>query len=262
MSFSDVEHHIAVFDGCESLLHGDPKSADAQYAFTVLKLHANDQGIYAGQEGFMDTIKKGARSTVKWIKQIIQAIRDYMKGISREDRDRINKIDKILKELKIADYDPTEAYDAMMAPALVIKDKLETLREAAGDVIPGRSPIGASMERVDELIEFLKGDKEWTLYKSIDKLLAELKNTLTRVNSDLEKAVSGKKDDEDLPEETKKLAKLATGLASVVDLVVKFAERWAEQVTSHYSKYERELKSNLDRRDDLQKEKDRLEKKK
>lgn len=262
MSFSDVEHHIAVFDGCESLLSGNSKTANAQYAFTVLKLHAGDQGVYAGQEGFMDTIKKGARSTVKWIKQIIQAIRDYMKGISREDRARINEIEKYLKEFKAANYDPKEAYDAMMAPALVIKEKLEAVREAGEGAIPGRGPIGASMERVEELIDFLKGDEEWSLYKPIDKLLAELKNTLTRVNSDLEKAVAGKKDDEELSEETKKLVKLDTGLASVVDLVVKFAERWAVQVTSHYGKYERELKSNLDRRDDLQKEKDRLEKKK
>ncbi|EBY9764039.1 hypothetical protein D5W64_13075 [Salmonella enterica subsp. enterica serovar Saintpaul] len=262
MSFSDIEHFTSVFAGCESLLAGDSTAPDAKYAFTVLQLHANDHGFVAGQEGFMDAIKKGAASTVKWIKSIIRAIQDYLKGISREDRARINKINEMIKELKTDDYDPKDAYDAMIPPTLVIKKKLEGINDYAKELDVDLPSIEGCIKKADDALKYMEGDKEFGLYKELDALLSEVKNTLTRVNSTLEKIVSGKKDTDSLEADDKKAAKVATDLAATVELIVKLMERWGVQVTDHYSNWERRNKADTDRREDLEDEKDRLEKKK
>lgn len=77
MSFSDVEHFANMHAGCEALVSGDAKSPDAVYALTVLKLHAGDAGLYAGQEGFLDHIKAGAAKAGEWAKKIFEAIKKW-----------------------------------------------------------------------------------------------------------------------------------------------------------------------------------------
>lgn len=76
MSGSFIEHYTTMVSGCESINGGDYNTPDAKYAFTVLQLHANDVGLYAGQEGFIDEVKKGAKSLGKWILQLINDILD------------------------------------------------------------------------------------------------------------------------------------------------------------------------------------------
>lgn len=80
MSYSDVQHFGTILSGCEAFSNGKGGSPDAVYALTVFRLHANDQGLVAGQEGFMDAVKKGAGNIKEWIKKLIQAIRDYFKS--------------------------------------------------------------------------------------------------------------------------------------------------------------------------------------
>lgn len=78
-SFSDVEHFSTILSGCEAFSNGDTRSPDAVYALTVLQLHANDAGIHAGQEGFMDAIKKGAKKTKQWILDLVKAVRAWLR---------------------------------------------------------------------------------------------------------------------------------------------------------------------------------------
>lgn len=79
MSYSDIEHFSSIVSGCEALTNGNGNSPDGLYALTVLKLHANDAGLYAGQEGFVDAIKKGAKKTKQWILELVKAIRAWIK---------------------------------------------------------------------------------------------------------------------------------------------------------------------------------------
>lgn len=82
MSFSDVEHFGLMVDGCESIVQhsatGNGLNPAGQYALSVLKLHAQDAGFVAGQEGFLDNVKKGAASAKEWLIKLIQAIYDYL----------------------------------------------------------------------------------------------------------------------------------------------------------------------------------------
>lgn len=107
MSYSDVEHYATIISGCESLTSGNSKSPDAVYAFTVLQLHANDAGLVAGQEGFMDSIKAGAGNIKEWIKKLIQAIRDYFK--SKEGKGSAEEAEVIKKVGKVTEKKPTES---------------------------------------------------------------------------------------------------------------------------------------------------------
>lgn len=106
MSYSDVEHFATMVSGCEALTSGDPKSPDAVYAFTVLQLHAGDAGLVAGQEGFMDSIKAGAKNVKEWIKKLIQAIRDYFK--SKEGKGSAEQVAIIKKVAAAKETKPSE----------------------------------------------------------------------------------------------------------------------------------------------------------
>lgn len=79
MSYSDVEHYATMVSGCESLAYGNVNSANAHYAMTVLQLHANDAGLVAGQEGFLDHVKKGAKKAKEWVIALVQAVRAWLK---------------------------------------------------------------------------------------------------------------------------------------------------------------------------------------
>lgn len=80
MSYGEVEHFAAMVAGCESFNTGDVQAPDARYALSVLKLHANDMGLVAGQEGFLDSIKKGAQTIKQWFLSLVRAIKDFLQG--------------------------------------------------------------------------------------------------------------------------------------------------------------------------------------
>lgn len=80
MSISDIEHFSNMVSGCESISSGRLNDPDVKYAFAVLKLHNQDMGLVSGQEGFLDSIKKGASNAVKWVKQLILAIGNWIKN--------------------------------------------------------------------------------------------------------------------------------------------------------------------------------------
>lgn len=97
MSYSDVVHAINMVSGCESLVAGNHQDPNAVYAFTVLKLHAQDAGLVAGQEGFLDHVKKGASTVKEWIRKLIAAIMSYVTGSRKtlqEQRRQMEELDR------------------------------------------------------------------------------------------------------------------------------------------------------------------------
>ncbi|AEV89526.1 putative virion structural protein [Pseudomonas phage OBP] len=79
----ELEHFATMVSGCESinthLAKGTGLSADGEYAFTVLKLHASDAGFVAGTEGFLDNVKKGAKKGKEWFIAFFKALKDFFK---------------------------------------------------------------------------------------------------------------------------------------------------------------------------------------
>lgn len=81
MSFGEVEHFSTMLAGCESINSGNALTPDGHYAFAVLKVHAQDEGLIAGQEGFLDSIKKGAQKTGEFFIKLFKAIRDWFRNL-------------------------------------------------------------------------------------------------------------------------------------------------------------------------------------
>lgn len=263
MSFSDVEHVMTMMSGCESLLHGDPKSADAKYAFTVLKLHANDAGFVAGQEGFIDSIKKGASATVEWVKKLIQAIRDYLKGVSREDRDRINNIDKKLKALeKVEQYNGADAFDGVKGSAALVLKRLEGVAKDVEGTDISFPDVGALVKKMENLIEYMDGDSTKDFHKKVDSLLGDLNNAITSATSSLDKSVSGKKGEDKSLTDSEKFASTALkNLVSAKEAFSRFIDKYIQEVTNVYDRFKNKLEDQKGQHESLTKEKARLEKK-
>lgn len=118
MSFGEVEHFGTMLSGCESINSGNALTADGQYAFAVLKVHANDAGLYAGNEGFLDAIKRGANNVYEWIKKMIRAIRDWIRG-TKVDQE-VRKMEELAKA--------TESPDSQVA-AIKRMDVIKVLRQ-------------------------------------------------------------------------------------------------------------------------------------
>lgn len=103
MSFSDVEHFSSMVSGCESLNAHFTGKGDidnkGRYAFTVLKLHADDAGLVAGQEGFLDVIKKGAQTLKKWFLELLKAIGSFIDTVSGKNK-RIAELEREIERKK------------------------------------------------------------------------------------------------------------------------------------------------------------------
>lgn len=90
------EHEGEMLTGYDDLVEcvekGEPLTPDATYTYSVLKLHAQDEGVtVSGQEGFLDSIKRGASKVYEWIKALIKAIKEWLFGDKKKDYDEAKK---------------------------------------------------------------------------------------------------------------------------------------------------------------------------
>lgn len=95
-SLAGFEHEAELVTGYDDLVshheHQTPKTPEAVYTETVLKLEAGTYGIIDGQEGFLDNIKRGATKVYEWIKQLIKSIRDWFFGKSQKDMTEVKRV--------------------------------------------------------------------------------------------------------------------------------------------------------------------------
>lgn len=99
-----MNHSVRMFSGCESITNhistSIPLSENGQYAFTVLKLEAKKAGLHSGSESYIDYIKKGAKSTAKWIFELLKQIRDYFfGGRSKKVKEVVDSVEKAAKTI-------------------------------------------------------------------------------------------------------------------------------------------------------------------
>lgn len=119
MSFSDIEHFATVLSGCESINTGDRSSDDARYAFAVLKLHATDFSAHAGQEGFLDQVKKTAGNTKEWLIKLIKSIREFFFGNNTSKFKKAkSETEAVVKDIEKIDSHP-EAVIGKSVPELI-----------------------------------------------------------------------------------------------------------------------------------------------
>lgn len=100
MFYSEIDHFATMISGCESIDSGSPLTADGHYAFAVLKLHAGDAGLYAGQEGFLDSIKGAASQVKEWILNLIKAIRNWFRSRRKPTPEELKEIQGVAEFIK------------------------------------------------------------------------------------------------------------------------------------------------------------------
>lgn len=90
------EHEAEMLTGYDELAEciriKEPLTPNATYAHSVLRLHAQDEGVsVSGQESLLDSIKRGAAKVYEWIKALIKAIKDWLFGGKKKDYDEAKK---------------------------------------------------------------------------------------------------------------------------------------------------------------------------
>lgn len=146
----EMDHFVTMVHGCENinthLKTGCGLSYEGEYAFTVLKLHANDAGVYSGQEGFMDTIKQSAKNAKDFIELVIKTIIDAML-IYVGGRSGFNNLVKKFKNSSTAEMFKSAAKKA-----------------ADNELIPALQKVAAISESIisDEYQEFYRKELEET----------------------------------------------------------------------------------------------------
>lgn len=117
MSLGEIDHFATMLTGCENINSGGPLTPDGKYALGVLRLHAVDFGGIAGQEGFLDSIKRGASNIKEWIVKVLKAIWAFLTrkkkrtfkeperaNSNKEDHERVEEvIEKIPHVEKVAE---------------------------------------------------------------------------------------------------------------------------------------------------------------
>lgn len=169
MSFSDVEHFATILSGCEAISLGQYKDPDAAYASSVLQLHANDMGSYAGQEGFMEGIKKGAAKTGEFVKKLLEAIRKWFAEVFKSTKSKVAGI------FGKGDEEEKKAEAKKIAGSMV--SKVEAVKKAAEGVPEGVSAKGV-VDACDKVISAFKEDgRPASIVLAVNSLLDEIDKT-------------------------------------------------------------------------------------
>lgn len=133
----DFDHIITLTKGFEDLhedIKGNSESQDdALYTDTVLKLNDIDLTSVVGEEGFLDSIKRGAGKIKEWIMNLIRSIRSWLKG----DADK--KYEEAKKDLAKTDAGegPSE----------------KVVAEKALDIIKEDPKVSAPLRRMPESVK-------------------------------------------------------------------------------------------------------------
>lgn len=187
-----------MLSGCEAINLGDYKSPESKYAQGVLKLHANDAGIYAGQEGFLDSIKKGAKSVVDWVRRLIKGLVDWVKSvfskktidnvtITDENKEKFITAIKALKEtFSTVTEDQQKEAEVNLSAAVSAVDKLISAAGSNGNVGKQVEDLRSAMitisSKLDSVGKKLKegDDKKGNAVGKITTIMGRGMNALTK----------------------------------------------------------------------------------
>lgn len=244
MNYSDIEHASNMINGCESLISGN-KTPDATYAFAVLKLHASDAGFIDGQEGFLDAVKAGAKKGKEWLIKLIQYIKDFIKGISRDDRERIKTIDELSKKIKWEEHDfntQTFQYSGPIGRIKALTNDANVLAdlEAAID--------GIDKKNVHEFVG------------KLSRASNRLKDHVETLNKEVERETNKLGKDDKIPKELSDKAKDLKNNSEAANILSILVGKVYNDMTKYYESWHAQHKSNRARQEDLDKEKANLEK--
>lgn len=231
------EHEAEMLTGYDELADAvdatEPLSPEATYAYAVLKQHAQDDGVQlSGQEGFLDTIKRGAVKVYEWIKALIKAIKEWLFGPKKKEYEEAKKaiekdgdlveevkklggkgIDGVIHQDKVKLVTKQLPSDVKAGLDTAIKEEarnptfLETLKNVRSDMVDQLTTISVrqldmignaitEIKRLDPNGESLKKLGISHIYRSAD----ELQESVDRVRT-----IMGRVKDDGLPKMIKEI---------------------------------------------------------
>lgn len=113
MCFGEVDHFATMVAGCENISNGHTLTLDGKYALAVLKIHAQPpNSIVHGNEGFIDTVKRGANSIKEWFLSLLKAIGNFIKEITgRNKKQREQEAQLVLQQKEAVDKQKADEYE-------------------------------------------------------------------------------------------------------------------------------------------------------
>ncbi|QYN80125.1 hypothetical protein PQD71_gp201 [Kosakonia phage Kc263] len=231
------EHEVEMLTGFDELAecveNGLELTPSAKYTDSVLKLHAADEGMsVAGQEGFLDSIKRGAIKVYEWIKALIKAIKEWLFGPKKKEYDEAKKviekdgdlveevrklggkgIDGVIHQDKVKLLTKQLPSDVKVGIDTAIKEEarnptfLETLKNVRSDLVDQLTTISlrqldmignaiTEIKRLDPNGESLKKLEISPIYRSAD----ELQESIDKVRT-----IMGRVKDDGLPKMIKEI---------------------------------------------------------
>lgn len=129
--------------GFESIVAAGPSGSvdgfEATYAMTVFTLNDID---FAGTEGFLDSVKRGAKKVYEWIKDLIKTIRGWFTGSSKAEYEKAKKeitedlvLVNQIKKLKERGIDAYIQYDHEEGVSRIIKRMPADVKKAVNEEI-------------------------------------------------------------------------------------------------------------------------------
>lgn len=163
MSFGEVEHFATMLAGCESINSGVALDSNGRYAMGVLRLHANDLGLVAGQEGFLDAVKGAAANVKEWIMNLIKAIKNWFRSRRKPTAQELKDAKELAKFIK-----------TQLDPDTVLTEQLRKTKHMVGEWL-NYCDLSEERDNWNEVRkQFPKIDCVGTIRKKLDKLNTSL----------------------------------------------------------------------------------------
>lgn len=160
----EIIHYCNMAAGCESinsvLANGGKLTYEGRYAQAVLRLHAEDAGLIAGTESFLDSFKKGAENVKDWVTKLIKAIRDFITGKKKERPELPKTSSKPKEDTGTKKTNSGEKYAAPIKSFIAKAEKTEgltsivsSLKGALSATTSGTAKdVGSKLRTVDDRI--------------------------------------------------------------------------------------------------------------
>ncbi|WAX22213.1 hypothetical protein AVP1_0103 [Aeromonas phage AVP1] len=167
---SDVEHFQSLLAGFESLDNDiNAKDGDAAYTRTCLSLNGVSFNQYAGNEGFVQTIKDGAVKFYEMIKSWLKSVKEFFFGAAGAKQDQ-----QVAKTVKAANELPGKVNKALAAMSPEEREKAEAkLKTHVAKLDP---------ETVVHTVGLRKMNDVYLIDK--DGLMKDIKGTAEKIKAD------------------------------------------------------------------------------
>lgn len=264
MDMSDIEHFGTMISGCESInqavVDGMEMNSAGHYAFAVLKVHAMDAGAVAGNESILDGIKKGAKKVSVWIKELIRAIRDMIKGISSDDRDRIESLKKKIADIKYPDF-VEELDKALPELETAIKPIYDNIKKVGESQQLANISVNGALNKVKKSVSALNAGggatnfiDAWYGVRSDLVVISEAYNKL------IDSEASKLKEDEEMSKELKGAVNEAKEIAAAIESTTGVFKKLQSLINKVYKEHSATVRAASNAQEDSEEEKARLEK--